>query len=158
MKTLPCYHMQKKLWCLCYSRLLKVLTLQVDSPVLLVICSPFADVLPLRRRALMLTILLEDKELITKTCGWFCSDWALFLLLSLRFRTDKTFIAVVALSRRKNICCCRFAFAQIKHLPLTLRFRAEKTLLLSLHFRTEQSFLVASDEPLGPTDVFCAKA
>ena len=34
------------------------------------------------------------------------------------------------------LCCCRFAFAQIKHLPLTLRFRAE------------QSFLGASDEPL----------
>jgi len=31
-------------------------------------------------------------------------------------------------------------------------------LLLSLRFRTEQSFLGASDEPLGPTDVFCAKA
>jgi hypothetical protein len=25
------------------------------------------------------------------------------------------------------LCCCRFAFAQIKHLPLTLRFRADKT-------------------------------
>ncbi|MBG9454604.1 hypothetical protein ABE61_11210 [Lysinibacillus sphaericus] len=31
-------------------------------------------------------------------------------------------------------------------------------LLLTLRFRTEQSFLGASDEPLGATDVFCAKA
>jgi len=25
------------------------------------------------------------------------------------------------------LCCCRFAFAQLKHLPLPLRFRAAKT-------------------------------
>ncbi|MEY9973732.1 hypothetical protein ABH966_004132 [Lysinibacillus sp. RC46] len=30
--------------------------------------------------------------------------------------------------------------------------------MLTLRFRTEQSFLGASDEPLGATDVFCAKA
>ncbi|MFF2174851.1 hypothetical protein ACFVT8_00075 [Lysinibacillus sp. NPDC058147] len=76
----------------------------------------------------------------------FRSGWAL-LSLPLRFRAE-------------NICCCRFAFAQIKHLLLPLRFRAEnicccrfafaqiKHLLLSLRFRTEQSFLGASDEPL----------
>jgi hypothetical protein len=45
------------------------------------------------------------------------------LLLTLRFRADKTFVAVA-------------------------RFRTDKTLLLSLRFRTEQSFLGASDEPL----------
>jgi len=27
------------------------------------------------------------------------------------------------------LCCWRFAFAQIKHLPLTLRFRAEQSFL-----------------------------
>jgi len=38
-------------------------------------------------------------------------------------------------------------------------FRSDWALLsLPLRFRTEQSFLGASDEPLGPTDVFCAKA
>ncbi|MFJ8087208.1 hypothetical protein ACIQ7N_03210, partial [Lysinibacillus sp. NPDC095746] len=44
---------------------------------------------------------------------------------SLRFRTEKTFVAVASLSHRKNICCCRFAFAQKKHLLLSLRFRTE---------------------------------
>ncbi|TQR30255.1 hypothetical protein C7Y47_16005 [Lysinibacillus sphaericus] len=43
-------------------------------------------------------------------------------MLPLRFRTEKTFVAAASLSHRKNICCCRFAFAQ--------------------------SFLGASDEPL----------
>ncbi|MCY9545532.1 hypothetical protein [Lysinibacillus xylanilyticus] len=38
-------------------------------------------------------------------------------------------------------------------------FRSDWALLsLPLRFRAEQSFLGASVEPLGPTDVFCAKA
>ncbi|MDD1502550.1 hypothetical protein PVA17_07190 [Lysinibacillus sp. CNPSo 3705] len=94
-------------------------------------------------------------------------------MLPLRFRTEKTFVTAASLSHRKNICCCRFAFAQKKHLLLPLRFRTEKTfvtaaslshrknicccrfafaqkkhLLLPLRFRTEQSFLGLSDEPL----------
>ncbi|MFJ7916806.1 hypothetical protein [Lysinibacillus sp. NPDC096382] len=57
----------------------------------------------------------------------FRSGWALcccrfafaqkkHLLLPLRFRTEKTFVAAASLSHSKNICCCRFAFAQKKHL------------------------------------------
>jgi len=52
------------------------------------------------------------------------------------------------------LCCCRFAFAQIKHLPLTLRFRAEQSflgasdepllLLLTLRFRTDKTFAAAT--------------
>ncbi|MFJ3388189.1 hypothetical protein [Lysinibacillus sp. NPDC086135] len=80
---------------------------------------------------------------------------------------------VVDFRSDRALCCCRFAFAQKKHLLLPLRFRTEKTfvaaaslshrknicccrfafaqkkhLLLPLRFRTEQSFLGASDEPL----------
>ena len=53
-----------------------------------------------------------------------------------------------------TLCCCRFAFAQIKHLPLTLRFRAEQSflgasdepllLLLTLRFRTDKTFAAAT--------------
>jgi len=35
------------------------------------------------------------------------------------------------------LCCCRYAFAQIKHLPLPLRFRADKTFVADLRFRAE---------------------
>jgi len=38
-------------------------------------------------------------------------------------------------------------------LLLTLRFRTDKTLSLTLRFRAEQSFLGATDESLGPKDV-----
>jgi hypothetical protein len=34
----------------------------------------------------------------------------------------------------------------------------QKTFVADASLSTEQSFLGASDEPLGPTDVFCAKA
>ncbi|MGE7689599.1 hypothetical protein ACQKMI_10325 [Lysinibacillus sp. NPDC097214] len=57
------------------------------------------------------------------------------MLLSLRFRTDKTLL----LSLR---------FRTDKTLLLSLRFRTDKTLPLTLRFRAEQSFLGVSDEPL----------
>ncbi|WP_375200615.1 hypothetical protein [Bacillus sp. RS11] len=42
---------------------------------------------------------------------------------------------------------------------LSLRFHTDKTFAdATLHYAFAQSFLRASDEPLGPTDVFCAKA
>jgi hypothetical protein len=55
------------------------------------------------------------------------------LLLSLRFRTDKTFVATALLS-------------------------LQKTFVAAVSLSHRESFLGASDEPLGPTDVFCAKA
>ncbi|MFJ8087019.1 hypothetical protein ACIQ7N_02235 [Lysinibacillus sp. NPDC095746] len=46
------------------------------------------------------------------------------------------------------LCCCRFAFAQKKHLLLSLRFRTEQSflgaLLLSLRFRTEKTFVAVA--------------
>jgi len=71
------------------------------------------------------------------------------LLLTLRFRTDKTFVAVALLSLQK-------IFVAVALLSLQKIFVVAAA-TLALRFRTEQSFLGAS-EPLGATDVFCAKA
>jgi len=43
------------------------------------------------------------------------------------FRSEGRFVADASLSHSQNICCCRFAFAQSKHLLLSLRFRTVKT-------------------------------
>jgi len=42
------------------------------------------------------------------------------------------------------LCSCRYAFAQIKHLPLPLRFRADKTFVAAASLSLQKTFAAAA--------------
>jgi len=88
-------------------------------------------------------------------CALCCCRYAFaqskHLLLTLRFRTVKTFVAAASLSLQKTFVAAaslslQKTFVAAASLSLQKTFVAAAT--LALRFRTEQSFLGASDEPL----------
>jgi len=78
------------------------------------------------------------------------------MLLPLRFRTEKTYVAAATLSHRKNICCCRYAFAQKKHMLLPLRFRTEKTYVAAASLSHGKTYVAAASLSHGKTYVAAA--